>query len=675
MFDVFYLSKKPNLFVHERRVANVDEACVLSRTRFFWIANYLCDYSHWDWFWEPPPWQAHQRHAWRSQWQQDCGTYLIPRDGYHDTNYHEVMIKTGVDMSLWRNTQGFEKFDFSWHHDYSEPAYQYHFGTQWQRAGGPIYDPAGATTIKIVPDPRAVKCSQDQNWEIDQQGLGDPGFDWTWHPDPLDPPFVYQFGTQHQKTGGPRYRVAGACDVKYVDQIQATVTGKARPVIVIDHVDGSADEVCEQIKPMAQVMRTVRYVGSYLDTLRRIAALCDVDQEHVWICSSVCDYSTFDFSWHPEQWQAGMLHVFASDDQKFGDTFLMHVPSFRQRASSIKLLEWYDVNFVPEVRVARRPCVMVQHASDSQVDAVRQHEFSAPSVLFTVDPMPQDLELPAINLWRSETQAVISLDPESRRIIVPRLAQAAVNEEIYDYAYIDKSRQHFFPAKALDCVFLSNGEPWAERHWQLLNSVAPADMRMHHIQGVQGRVKAMHAAALAATTTWFFLVPAKLAVCREFDWDWRPDRLQQPKHYIFHARNPVNGLEYGHMAMIAYNRQLVLATNGQGLDFALEQCHQIVPVNSGTAWYNQDALICWRTAFREVIKLLQNTDDVESQYRLQCWLTQAQGHNHEWSLAGAYDAREYYQRVAGDLDAIKLSYEWQWLDQYCRQCHPELGGD
>ena len=43
-----------------------------------------------------------------------------------------------------------------------------------------------------------------------------------------------------------------------------------------------------------------------------------------------------------------------------------------------------------------------------------------------------------------------------------------------------------------------------------------------------------------------------------FDWSWQPDRLQQPKHYIFHARNPVNNLEYGHQAMIAYNKKLVL---------------------------------------------------------------------------------------------------------------------
>ena len=50
---------------------------------------------------------------------------------------------------------------------------------------------------------------------------------------------------------------------------------------------------------------------------------------------------------------------------------------------------------------------------------------------------------------------------------------------------------------------------------------------------------------------------------------WQPDRLQQAKHYIFHAHNPVNGLQYGHMAMIAYNKKLVMTNSAEGLDFTL----------------------------------------------------------------------------------------------------------
>jgi hypothetical protein len=177
-------------------------------------------------------------------------------------------------------------------------------------------------------------------------------------------------------------------------------------------------------------------------------------------------------------------------------------------------------------------------------------------------------------------------------------------------------------------------------------------------------VAAYHAAARLSTTPWFFAVFAKLEVSGTFDWAWQPDRLQEPKHYIFYARNPVNGLEYGHQAMIAYNRDLVLSNTGHGLDFTLDSSHEVVPILSGTAYYCNDAWTAWRTAFREVLKL-KATTDVESSYRLQQWLKENNtGIYFKWSHLGAQDAVEYYESVGGDFTELKKSYEWAWLSSY-----------
>ena len=88
MFDVFYFGPKPNLFPHEQSATDIEHAKTLSRTRYFWCINYLSDYSSFDFLWEPVPWQADQCHAWASQWQKDSGTYLVPKLGFTDTNYH-----------------------------------------------------------------------------------------------------------------------------------------------------------------------------------------------------------------------------------------------------------------------------------------------------------------------------------------------------------------------------------------------------------------------------------------------------------------------------------------------------------------------------------------------------------------------------------------------------------
>ena len=86
----------------------------------------------------------------------------------------------------------------------------------------------------------------------------------------------------------------------------------------------------------------------HLDTFKRIMAIADT--EYVWIINSVCDYRQFDFTWHPEAWQAEMIHVFPSGTQKRGDTFYIHVESFKQQMYELELLDWFEtVNYCAEI--------------------------------------------------------------------------------------------------------------------------------------------------------------------------------------------------------------------------------------------------------------------------------------------------------------------------------------
>jgi hypothetical protein len=653
MFDVFYTGTRPNLFPHERQVESIEQAQKQSRTRYFWWITYLADLTDWDFIWEPVPWQRHQRHAWASQWQKDSGVYLVPRDwNAQDTNYHESPIVTRLpSTSCWNNNK-FE-FDYSWHPDYTEPPMIYQFGTQWQKTGGPQYCVPQGVDIKYVNQPRVHKTKVDQHWTT-PDGVDTSTFDFTWHPDATDPPYIYQFGTQHQRTGGPQYCVPGATDVKFVDQLRIQTNRVATAVYEIDHMDGAAGAI-------PNTTRRVRYFDNYKDTLIRLAKSIGTEHEFVWVCSSICDYTDFDFSWHPEQWQAGMLHVFASDGEKFGDTFFMHVPSFAHRAERVELLEWYDCNFV-DVSVPRRPIPVVEHHFDSQAEAVKTLPFNGPLALYTTtDYVPGNLA--TVPLWRKETKTIVPLSTGAASVIVPKAAVGDIKTQLYDYSYIDKTHR-VLTDRPLDIVFISNGEKDAEANFNWLTTVARhAINRTHWSDGVNGRVAAYHAAAELSTTPWFFAVFAKLRVNQHFDWSWQPDRMQQAKHYIFHARNTINDLEYGHQGMIAYNKRLVLENTGQGLDFTLDQPHEVVPVLSGEAIYYTSNWVAWRTAFRECLKLRASLPDVENEYRLKQWLEVDHGAG-RWSSKGAQDAVEYYEKVDGDFDALKKSYEWAWLASY-----------
>jgi hypothetical protein len=657
MFDVFYLGKKPNLFPHERPAESVEHAQELSRTRFFWIVNYLSDYNGFDFLWEPVAWQSHQRHAWSSQWQKDSETYLVPKTGYTEINYHaSPAIARLPETQAWQIPANVDvsSFDFSWHPDPTDPPMTYCFGTQWQRSGGPTYC-NGGTDIKFVTSPRAQVLPDKKLWHI-PKNIDLDSFDFSWHPDVFDPAYVYQFGTQWQKTGGPRCTVPGATEVKYVTQSVAKTTAENTAIVEIDHMDGHAGCIPNTI-------RQVRYFSNYRDTLIRIAKNFVGQYEYVWVCSSICDYQEFDFSWHPEAWQATMLHVFASNEQKFGDTFFMHVPTFAERAESRALLDWYDVNYVPDVVVPRRAMPVIHHKDDTHVDAVRRTDWPGPLALFTVGQEPTTL--PTVSLWRSETKTIMPLSTGASAVIVPAAARGTVKTQLYDYPFIDKTQSRRCSDHPLDIVFISNGESNAHDHWiRLVDHTSALPNRLVHVADMKGRVAAYHAAAQASTTPWFFAVFAKLEVDTRFDWSWQPDRMQQPKHYIFHAANPVNGLVYGHQAMIAYNRDLVLNNSGHGLDFTLDSAHEVVPVLSGVARYHDTPWMTWRTAFREVLKLKASLPDVESEYRLNKWLTHGRLTNGEWSVWGAEDAVEYYDSVAGDFKELRKSYDWAWLASY-----------
>jgi hypothetical protein len=736
MYDVFYSGKKPNCVPHEQQADGIEHAKSLSRTEFFWWITYLSDYSQFDFLYVPRPWESHYTHVWPNQHHDYSGTYLVPTYATQTEYYFHKDILPNRQIQEHYHAPVNCGFDYTWAPHPHDPPYIYVFGNQWWPAEAmPTveYHVPGATERKYMTQPRAQlherhdnrwhtleDCNWDYSWVPDP---GDPpyiyvfgnqwwpaekmptveyhvpgaterkymswpraelmplmdcwtvpdnldvsDFDFSWQPDPGAPAYIYQFATQHQKTGGPVYTVPSATEVKYLSDLRARTTRVATAIYEIDHMDGHAGQI-------ANTERCVRYFDNYRDTLIRLAKSIGDEHEYVWVCSSICNYDGFDFSWHPEAWQATMLHVFASNDQKFGDTFFMHVPTFAEYAEKKALLDWYDVNYVPDVSVPRRSMPIIHHHRDTHVEAVKTTDWAGPLAVFTVDCEP--ITLPTVSLWRQETKNIVPLSAGASAVIVPKTARSDVRTQLYDYPFIDKTERKRHSDQPLDIVFIANGEPNAFDHWiRLINETSYKPNRVVQVSNVNGRVAAYHAAARASQTPWFFAVFAKLEVDYRFDWSWQPDRMQEPKHYIFHAQNPVNGLVYGHQAMIAYNRELVLNNPGHGLDFTLDSAHEVVPILSGVARYNVSPWVTWRTAFREALKLCASPD-VESQYRLRQWTATPRTNieNWGWSVWGAEDAVEYYQAVAGDFEQLRKSYDWSWLASYAlirRNLTPDL---
>ena len=217
-----------------------------------------------------------------------------------------------------------------------------------------------------------------------------------------------------------------------------------------------------------------------------------------------------------------------------------------------------------------------------------------------------------------------------------------------------------YKKQPMDIIFISYDEPNAEENWKKLKAKFPRAKRCH---GVKGRTLAYHTAAKMSDTHYFFAVFPTISVDDNFDFDFQPDRLKNACHYIFHAKNPVNGLEYGHRAIILYNKFLCISTIHPNLDFTLSQPHTVIPMLCGTSHFNTTPEISWRVAFREVIKLCEMKPTVESKYRLKKWCELGKGQYALLVQRGALDAVEYYKEVDGDKRSLMLSYELDWLKE------------
>tara|TARA_R110000823_G_scaffold101636_17_gene218374 strand:+ start:5675 stop:6973 length:1299 start_codon:yes stop_codon:yes gene_type:complete len=414
-------------------------------------------------------------------------------------------------------------------------------------------------------------------------------------------------------------------------------------------------DITREKYPSAEV---IRYFGSHVETIKRCCRRAKTD--NIWVISSMCDYTDFDFWWRTIPGQEHQIHCFASGNQQFGDTFLIPVKEFLKQDP--ELLEWFkDINYhsdgVPRVQ---KPTHKLNPGMDL-AETIKNTKFNSEYEVFSVNPDVDTVDFDP-PMWKE--RGLYSFSNSGSVVVVPREAKSQINKQLYDYPYILRQDAPDINDLLLDVVFISNGEKDADLNHQALLEVAPNTL---HIEGVKGREQAYKTAAKLSDTPWFFAVFGKTLINPDFDFTWQPDRFQANKHYIFHSHNPVNGLEYGHMGVIAYNKELVLKTHDHGLDFTMSKPHAVIPELSCTANFNTDELSTWRTAFREVLKLkhdVELTKSVESQHRLTVWSTIATGDYAQWSLIGAQDALDYYEDTEGKMKLLLKSFDWKWLDKH-----------
>jgi hypothetical protein len=574
-----------------------------SDTDWYWIISDQNDYTDFDFTWHPESWQTKYVHCFGDQHADDSNTYLVHKS-----------------------------------HDITNIRWQYHPNAVTRTAKYDILEYNSELNHHAEATTEWYWLTSKENDYTD--------FDFTWHPETAQRKFVHVFGDQFSETSGT-YLINKALDPN--DCRQQFHENK-----VVRKTTGTIHR-CSNMMPDDE---GTRLFSNLFNFIKRIAN--NSDERNIWVTASVVDDKDFDYKWHPADWESKYIHVFHNAQSEYGYVMWVPLDVFKKQMDTLQKLEWFDTIKYHEVDLQfyNLP-VNLFNGSEGAAAKIQQHTFTHHYEWFVEDSV-QDQSLPNYYPARWDEVNIDCFGKHKQMMLVPREAGSFVIDQVYDYPSIT-THTHDILTKLNDIIFISYDEPTADQKYDQLVQQYPRAKRVHN---VKGQTQAYHRAADLSDSDYFFAVFPKLEIVDEFKFDFQPDRLHNPCHYIFNCKNPVNGLEYGHGAVILYNKKLVKETIDPGLDFTLSAPHHWEPILSAINHFNETPWLAWRTAFREVIKLLENSLTEINNDRLEKWCTIGEGVNGEWSTNGANDAVEYHKQCGRDYSKLMLSYDWRWLKQY-----------
>ena len=332
-----------------------------------WRLNDYTDYTNFDFSWHPDLSQGDFTYIFPSQWQRDGGTkYMLGRLSFPKYVSDQVTKRIN-DLRYWTLPDNIDtdEFDFSWHPDPAHGSWTYVFPSLWQRNSNVTYHIMPQAPTKYVSDQVIRPLPKKEDWII-PDNIDEDSFDFSWLPDPDVPPYIYVFGTQWQKDGGPIYKVEGATEIFYCTKPVA----KAIPNMHNWHIEPTGtdyssfdfswhpEEAQKDYKHMfgTQWQRTspvYYYSGSTSESNPKINYVSDQrvttksnalprytiqttledlinahPKERFWALNSQMNYDAFDFSWHPDLSQMDYVHVFGSQWQKHSQTYYVNASAY-----------------------------------------------------------------------------------------------------------------------------------------------------------------------------------------------------------------------------------------------------------------------------------------------------------------------------------------------------------
>lgn len=257
-----------------------------------------------------------------------------------------------------------------------------------------------------------------------------------------------------------------------------------------------------------------------------------------------------------------------------------------------------------------------------------------------------------------------------------------VSRREFDYKFfVDKKEWDILAStpKPLDIVFISYFESCADKNYQRLKDKI-GNRQLYRIDGIKGIHNAHRHAAEIVKSDMFWVVDADAILLPEFNFEFPQvishDTYTKSIVHVWRSRNPINDLEYGYGGVKLLPKKLTMNMDMSNPDMttSISASFKAMPEVSNVAGFNTDPFTTWRSAFRECVKLASKTIrgqvDTETENRLDIWCTVGKDRPFgEYAISGAKAGRDYGQKNAGNIPALSLINDYDWLKNRYQQTH------
>ena len=462
-------------------------------------------------------------------------------------------------------------------------------------------------------------------------------FNFDYHVPNWEESFVQVFGDQHAKNSHT-YLVHKQHDANTSWQFHEHCVTRTGTVPIYHATNLQAEE-----------KDGIRMFSNFFNFIKRCCNKTVAD--YFWVTASVCDYKDFDFTWHPDIGEEKYIHAWTTQDNKYGYTFFIPKKEYERQLSTLQKLEWFEhIKYHYEVPTHELP-VHTFSLKNGVADKIKRHTFTHHYEWFVEEGIDFDTQQFQPSRW--DDICIETFGQNCNAVLVPREAKSFIIDQMYDYPHIIKKPTQMLQPK-FDMILLGYKEPDLLDSFEKIKKIYP---HVKLVSGIEGNVNAYIECARQSETEYFWTIFAKSTLNDNFKFDYHPDCMERPHHYIFKCYNPMIDYAYGHMGIILYHKQMVLDATTWGPDFTCSFPVKLIDEVSNTANYFKTPFLTYRTAFRESVKLASNciegSDHEQNNLILNKWLKSKD----EWTKKGSHDAVQHVSN-GGDLMQV---FDWDYI--------------